>query len=273
VFTQENYKEQYLDLLHNERFSELKILLEKWEKTEPVNPEMYIACFNYYCNLDAKESVITGEMPDGRYGLYSKWEYNKDNVYEGITYLDKALPLLPNRLDMYWGKMEALLAIEDYKVAGETLSALIEISPKYNDSWSLGGGRVVNDGEADGERYFLDYINRYYSTFLNEPSDEAANALTSCASQQIKTYPKSVYAYNTLAVYYIYQNNYETALEYLLMAEKADGGDCIVLLNIGRLYAEMGNNAEAKEYLNKVITAGDAKEQDTARYYLEEYNL
>jgi tetratricopeptide (TPR) repeat protein len=251
----------------------LKILLEKWEKTEPANPEVYIAYFNYYCNLDAKESVATGEMPDGSYGLYSTWEYNKNNVYEGIKYLDKALPLLPNRLDMYWGKMEALLAIEDYKAAGETLSALIEISPEYNDSWALGGGRPVNDGEVDGERYFLDYINRYYSAFLNEPSGEAANALTSCAGRQIKTYPESTYAYNMLAVYYIYQNSYETALEYLLMAEKADGSDCIVLLNIGRLYAETGNNAEAKAYLNKVITAGDAEEQDTARYYLDEYNL
>jgi tetratricopeptide (TPR) repeat protein len=42
LFAQENYKEQYLELLRNNQFDELKNLLGKWEKAEPKNPEMFI---------------------------------------------------------------------------------------------------------------------------------------------------------------------------------------------------------------------------------------
>jgi tetratricopeptide (TPR) repeat protein len=269
--TQGNYQEKYLELLEDERFGELKILLGKWEKSEPVNLEMYIAYFNYYCNLDLTETLTTETLPDGSYEVYRVWEYNKNNVYKGITYLDKALAIIPARLDIYWGKIEALFVIEDYKTAGETLSALIEISPKYNDSWVLGSGKKL--GDSEGESYLLEYINQYYATFLDDLSPEAANALINCATQQIKTYPGSTYAYNILAVYYLYRDDRDTALEYLLTAEQADSGDCIILLNIGRLYAEMQNNAKANEYFSKVLKIGDAEERDTARQYLDEYNL
>jgi tetratricopeptide (TPR) repeat protein len=266
---QENYREQYRELLENRRFDELPDLLEKWERSEPENPEVYIGYFNYHCNLGASESAAMGEMPDGSYGVYTKREYNKRNVYEGITYLDKGLSYAPNRLDMYWGKIELLFEIEDFKAAGETLAALIEISPNYNDSWVLGGGRMVDDGEA----YFLDYVNRYYGILLDASSDEAATALINGATQQIKSYPENTFAYNVLAVHYIYQEDFETALGYLRAAEKVDGTDCIILLNIGRLYAELQDGDAAKEYFDKVIKIGDADEQDAARYYMEVYGL
>jgi hypothetical protein len=266
---EESYKDRYLKLLGDGRFSELKILLEEWEKKEPENPEMHIGFFNYYCNLDMITEPTMGRMPDGRYGFYNKRVYNKDNVYKGITYLDKDLTFSPNRLDIYWGKIELLFEIEDFNAAGETLFHVIEISPNYNASWALGDNKPVNNGKV----YFLDYIYRYYDILMNAPSNDAATALIKCTKLQMKLYPESTFAYNILAVYYILQSEYETALDYLLAAEKADGTDCIILINIGRLYAEMKNNVQAKDYLDKVIRIGSAEEKRQAQYYIDQYNL
>ena len=132
-----------------------------------------------------------------------------------------------------------------------------------------GDNKPVNDGKD----YFLGYISRYYETFLNSPSDDAANALINCTQLQMKMYPESTFAYNILSVYYIYRNEYETALDYLLAAEKADGNDCIILLNIGRLYAEMKDTVKAKAYFDKTLRIGDAKFKKQAEYYIEQYNL
>jgi hypothetical protein len=266
---QESYKDQYLRLLRNGQFNELKALLEKWEKAEPANPELYIGFFNYYCNLDAAEGTAMGKMPDGRYGVYAKREYNKKNVYEGIKYLDKGLAFAPNRLDMHWGKIELLFEIEDFKGAGETLFNVIEMSSKYNASWALGDNKPVDNGK----NYFLGYVSRYYETLLNSPSDDAANALINCAQLQIKTYPESTFAYNILAVYYIYRDEYETALDYLLTAEKADGNDYVILINIGRLYAEMKDNVKAKAYFDKTIRIGDAAAKKQAKSLIAYYKL
>jgi tetratricopeptide (TPR) repeat protein len=269
LFAQENYKEQYLELLRNNQFDELKNLLGKWEKAEPKNPEMFIGFFNYFSRLGAAEKSVMGQMPDGRFGVYHKMDFNKENVYKGIKYLDKGLTINPNRLDMYWGKIEILFEIEDYKTVGDTLKKLIEISPNYNNSWLLGGGKSVNDGE----NYFIDYINRYYNRLLNSSSDDAAGALVKCTEQQIKTYPKSAYAPNTLAIYYVYQEKYDEALKYFLSAEEIDCTDCLVLINIGRLYATIKNNTKAKEYFNKVLEIGKTEEKEQAKYFIAQFQL
>jgi hypothetical protein len=42
-----------------------------------------------------------------------------------------------------------------------------------------------------------------------------------------------------------------------LAAEKINNMDCIILINIGRMYIELNNSIKAREYLNKVLEIGN----------------
>lgn len=54
-----------------------------------------------------------------------------------------------------------------------------------------------------------------------------------------------------------------------LAAEKINNMDCIILINIGRMYIELNNSIKAREYLNKVLEIGNVNERRVAEYYLE----
>jgi predicted Zn-dependent protease len=269
LFAQENYKAQYLELMRNGKFDELKTLLENWETDERENPEMFIAYFNYYVNRNVEVVQSIYRDNSGQQILGPKRNYNKEDVYTGIEYLDRSLKFTPNRLDMYWGKIEVLLEIADYKQAGDVLNNLIKLSPKYNNNWFLSDNRKVPNGEV----YFMDYIYRYYDALISFDTPETLNIVKQCAETQIVTYPQSTYGYNILSIYYIMTNKNEEALKQLLLAENVNNNDCTILINIGRLYGEMNNKTKSKEYLDKVIRIGNQNEKQRAQYYKNQYEL
>ncbi|MDR2842565.1 MAG: hypothetical protein LBV52_05135 [Spirochaetaceae bacterium] len=264
VFAQDNYKETYLQLLRDGKYDELKTWLAKWEKAEPKNPEMFIGYFNYYANRSKREQPTMGQMPNGMYGLYNAVSYDPSDIKKGISYLDKGLKFTPNRLDMYYGKIDSLFAIKDYESAGKALYHLIGISPKYNETWLLGGNRPA----PGGEMYFLQYIGGYFSEFFNIGTDDALEQAKKCSEYEIKIYPNSTRGYNVLAIYYIMRGNIENALKHLQDAEKVDDTDCVILVNIGEAYVRLKNIDKAQEYLNRVMKIGSDIEKRQAQYYL-----
>jgi tetratricopeptide (TPR) repeat protein len=268
LIAQTNFKDTYLELLQSGRFDDLKILLENWENSEPQNPEMFIGYFNYYVNKSAEVRMST-YVENGRHFFGPKKYYSHGDVYDGINYLDKALGCAPNRLDIYWGKIEILMEIGDYTQAGETLYNLIGLSPEYNNNWLLGNGRTVQNGE----QYFLNYINRYYDRMLYADMPGVRDIIKRCAEKQIEIYPHSIYGYNILAMYHMMVEETEAALNQLLLAETINDSDCTILINIGRLYGEMGNREKSKEYLSKVSGIGNAEERRRAQYYIDQFGL
>ncbi|MDR1788323.1 MAG: hypothetical protein LBR16_07740 [Treponema sp.] len=273
LFAQEDYKAKYLELLNSKQFDQLSEWLAEWEAAEPENPEMFIGYFNYFCQRNMQTAAAMGRMPNGQYGLYNQLRFRDDDVYEGISYLDKGLGSTPNRLDMYWGKIEILLKIEDYKTAGDTFHDLLAVSPQYNTRWLLGGNKPVPAKE--GEEYFIGYADRYYDAFIAamDRSEDAANALIQCAQKQIEVYPKSNHAHNYLAIYYMDHGKQSESLALLLAAEKIDPKDYIIAGSLAQLYAEMGEKKKAKTYFNKVLKAGNSQSKEWARNMIKEYGL
>jgi tetratricopeptide (TPR) repeat protein len=263
VFADGKYQEKYLELLRDGNFDALKLLLEEWEKAEPKNPEMFIGYFNYYVNSGA-EKVTEVFSDGGRQFMGSRTRYNNEDVYKGIQYLDRGLAAAPDRLDMYWGKIEILMAINDFAKAGDTLYDLIGLSPKHNNKWRLANNQPVQNGRE----YFLDYINRYFTRCTDQNTEDSMNAAKRCSEREIEVYPKSTYGYNNLAVYYVYSDKIQDALNTLLKAETVNGKDGIILLNIGRMYIELDNKAKAREYFNKVLKIGTPQEKQGAEYFL-----
>jgi tetratricopeptide (TPR) repeat protein len=264
-YADDNYKDRYLSLLRNEQYAELKLLLEQWEIAEPQNSEMYIGFFNYYVHTGAVQGSGIMQDGDGRLVLGPTVSYKSENVYKGIEYLDKGLAFAPNRLDMYWGKIELLMEIGDYAKAGEILYNLIGLSPGYNNNWRLGDNRPVQDGE----NYFLGYIMRYFAKCIEIKTSESLEIAKKCSEKIMETYPQSTYGYNILGNYYTAIDNFEEALKIFLLAEGIDNTDCIVLINIGIMYIEKNSSEKARDYFNRVLRLGNENEKRQAQYYLD----
>jgi tetratricopeptide (TPR) repeat protein len=264
-YAEENYKNRYLELLRSNQYDELILWLERWERAEPQNPEMCIGFFNYYVRTGSERGTGT-IWENGRLIYGPKTIYRIENVNKGIEYLDRGLRFTPNRLDMYWGKIELLMEIDDYTRAAQILYDLIETSPRYNNEWLLGDNRHIQDGTE----YFLNYILRYFvkCTEVNIPASMEMARI--CAEKLIEVYPNRVYGYNNMGNYYIAGRRFGEALNCFLAAERINNTDCIILINIGRMYIELNNAIKAREYLNKVLEIGNANERRAAQYYLDQ---
>jgi tetratricopeptide (TPR) repeat protein len=207
LYAEEMYKNRYLELLRSNQYDELLVWLKQWKRAEPQNPEMCIGFFNYYIHTGSEQGTGT-IWENGRLLYGPKIIYRIENVNKGIEYLDRGLKFAPNRLDMYWEKIELLMEIDDYTRAGQTLYDLIEISPRYNDEWLLGDNRRIQNGTE----YFLNYILRYFAkcTEVNIPASMEMARI--CAEKLIEVYPNTVYGYNNMGNYYVVGRRFEEAL-------------------------------------------------------------
>ena len=275
------YQETYTDLFNAGKYDELFNHLQLWENREPENPEMFIAYFNYFIARDKfsgvsidterKGSGPTMEITDSQSGeivgyLNDSVQYNTEDILTAVGYLDRGLGITPNRLDMRFGKIHILNEIGYYKMAGDELFAALEISKKINNNWLWSGNEEIENGES----FFINSIQDYYSLWLSTAKEEAFAQIKLCTEKQIELYPEYIQAYNVLAIYYLVNRQFQEGLRYLLQAEKIDPNDCIVLVNIGRTYLNMNNKEKAEEYFKRVLEIGNEQDRQYAQYFLNQ---
>jgi tetratricopeptide (TPR) repeat protein len=260
-----DYKRFYVELLNNNRFDELFTHLQEWETMENENPEMYIAWFNYYIRLGSSSGIAMGRMNDGRYGIYDQTDYLLENLYKGIEYLDTGLEYNKNRLDMYFGKISILNEVDDYQKAGEEVMKILLLSKENKNAWLWSDNTKVDDGE----RVFINALGSYYAVWINASTEISLDQLKTCATKQIELYPQYIETYNYLSIYYLINNDYNNAIQYLEKALTLNENDSIVLTNLGRAYMSIGNNTKAKECFHKVLLVGNEEDKECAQSYLD----
>jgi tetratricopeptide (TPR) repeat protein len=274
-------KSKYLELLNENKLTELFEHLQKWEKSEPQNPEVYIGYFNYYIRKGSKsgvaikkysksnkEQIVITDPETGEIVGYltDTIFYDYEEIQHAFEYLDKGLKYGPNRLDMYFGKMHLLNEIEDYEKAGKTLINILNISIKNNNKWLWSDNTPIEDAE----RFFLDTIQDYYNNWFNAQTEYSLEAIRVVSIEQIKLYPSNIYGYNNLGTYHATKKQYDEALVFFLKAEEIDENDIIVLFNIAHCYKVLDNKKMAKQYYEKIIEIGDKEAVEYAKKMLAE---
>jgi len=275
------YQKTYENLFNEKEYNKILDHLQLWQKNEPNNPEMFIAYFNYFIyrnkfsgisiDKEKKGTEPTLAITDQQSGeivgyMNDSTQYDTDDVLTAVEYLNKGLIIAPNRLDMHFGKIHILNDIGFYEMAGKELFVTLETSKKINNNWLWANNEIIENGEL----FFIDNIQDYYSLWLNASTEEAYNQIKLCAEKQLELYPENIYAHNILAVYYSMNNQFQEALKYFLQAENINPDDCIVLTNIGRVYLNLNDKQKAEEYFRKVLQIGNEQDKQYAQYFLKQ---
>lgn len=249
-------------------------VLKEWEKVEPNNPALYISYFSYYAYRSAKQGYgRIYEDLSNRMG--ERLVFNLDDIKIALKYLDKAINIAPDRLSYYCNKIEFSFEIEDYKTAGDTICAVLVDTKRNSEKWAL----------AEDENYVLETMDKYYYILINhgysggvrktknsfnEVKFETETQLKRCLETQIKLFPKDMSAFNYYGMYYFEKNDAQNALQWFLKGENIAPKDSIVLINIGRTYAKLGDKKKSKQYYDKVISLGQNPYKDIAKDLISE---
>jgi tetratricopeptide (TPR) repeat protein len=274
-------KATYEQLLQQQKYPELLKHLQKWEVSEPRNPEVYIAYFNYYLSIGRKEGVSIDKAPKRGADVLTITDpktnkvlgymnpstiYNTDDVAQALIKLNEGMSYGPDRLDMYFGKIFILNEVFDYRTAGSVLVEVLNRSQANGNRWFWSNNEPVKNAEF----FLLNSVQDYYEKWLENGSDAALRSVTAAADLQMRMYPGNIYAYNDMGFAYAVKKDYRQALACFLQAEKIDKRDGIVLANVAHTYVEIGRKDKAIEYYNKMLQYGNDEDKQYAKARLAE---
>ncbi|MEO3407203.1 hypothetical protein AAFN85_25015 [Mucilaginibacter sp. CAU 1740] len=256
-------------------------LLQNWQKTGTNDPDFYIAFYNYYAKKAITEVLsLQKDQPEGKSFQISdstgktvaylgggRLAYNFAYVDKGFSYINTGIDKFPSRLDMRFGKVYLLGAIENYKTFSEEIIKTVTYGQTIGFKWVWSNGKPLDDPE----NYMLGTIQDYVLQLYNA-GEQNMNYIRDISLAILKYKPDHVVSLSDLSISYIAKKEYSHALEALLKAEKLSPHDYVVLNNIAYCYQQQGNKPDAIKYYQLVKQYGDDEAKVEADKKLAELN-
>lgn len=280
--TGQTLKQQFNELVSKKDTVGQKELLEKWEKTDNNDPELFVAYFNYYVIKSKNEIITLGQNPKGKDVLqimdqdttkkepvgfiYGDTYYNPDLLSKGFEWINKGIEKHPNRLDMRFGKIYMFGQIEDYENFTKEIIKTIDYSAINKNKWTWADSKPLDDPKE----FMLSSIQNYQIQLYNTENDDLLENMKRIAEAVLKYYPDHIESLSNLSIVFMLQKQYDKALEPLLKAEKLNPKDYIVLSNIAQAYKLKGDTKNAIKYYELTLKHGDEQAKKYAQGQIDE---
>jgi len=253
-------------------------VLKEWRKAAPEDPQLYIDWFNFYVFKARHEVIAMTAAPatGGQFSiqdksgkevgnLHGEIGYDDKIVQQGIAYIDTGILKFPDRLDMRFGKTFILGQIDNYSGFTNTIIAAFNHGNKIHMKWLWTGGKPLDDPE----KFMLSTAQTYINQLYNEGPDQLGH-MRSVVQVILKYFPNDVPNLSNLAITYIMDKDYKSALTSLLKAATITPSDSIVLNNIAYCYAQVDDKPNAIKYYQLTVKYGDADAKEFAGKKLKE---
>ncbi len=278
----QTFKEQFEDLISKKDTVKQQQLLEKWEKTDNNDPELFVAYFNYFI-IKSKEEVVTfGQNPKGNDVLqvmnqdttkkepiafiYGDTYYDPNLLSKGFDWISKGIEKYPNRLDMRFGKIYMFGQLEDYEKFTVEIMKTIDYSNQNKNKWTWTNNKQLDNSKE----IMLSSIQDYQIQLYNTERDSLLTNMKQIAETVLNYYPDHVESLSNISIVFMLREQYEKALEPLLKAEKLNSKDYIILSNIAHAYKMKGNEKNAIKYYKLTLKYGDQETKEYAQEQIEE---
>ena len=280
------YREHYRALVQQHKSPEATAVVLEWEKTQPQDPDVYVAKFNVLLRaaerpLRAGGPATTGYVRGTGNGITvgdELTDYEPAQVQEAIRVLRKGLALAPDRLDIHFGMAKACEDIGDAAQQYQILSeALAWRQSAQGRPWRWQDGAALPEPEAQFVPAAVEeYIGPYWSSAAaDEPTpgtgvplkigpDNATHQTSyqrglALAELLVKYYPQSSLGYFNRALYYGLAHDEPQALTEFAQADQRQPNDPETLANLTRLSLQLKHKAAAQGYLARLRKYPDFK--------------
>jgi tetratricopeptide (TPR) repeat protein len=278
----QTFKQQFNDLLSTKDSVGQRQVLEKWEKSDRNDPELFVAYFNYYIVKSKKEIIALGQNPQGKEGfeirnqdttknepiafMYGDTYYDSPLLSKGFEWISEGINKHPDRLDMRFGKIYMFLETKDYETFTTEIIKTIDYSNENGNKWTWTNSKPLDDPKE----YMLGSIHDYQLELYKLENDELLDNMKRIAETVLKYYPDHVESLTNISIVFMIEKQYDKALENLLKAEQINNKDYIVLNNIARAYKLKGDNKNAIKYYKLMIKHGDKEAKKYAQAQIDE---
>lgn len=271
IFSQNLNQEKYINLIQNNKLDELFTHLQKWEEQNENDVELCIAYFNYYLRIGQTSKTILGPLGDGGYGLYEKQFYDKKPTEVALLYLDKALKIAPNRLDVHFGKSNILARTNQYDKLKNAIITFLNYSKEINDNWYWSNNVSFKDQGWSVEEAMTSGVTDYLNIMLSD-YENSKTYIQDVLNLYLQKYPNNVIGLNVAARYYDLKGDTTTKISLLEKAHEIDPLDYIIIGNLAYTYESIKDNTTAIKYYKLMLEIDNESSQQYGRNGLERLN-
>ncbi len=258
--------------------------LKAWKAECQDDVEMLAAYGSYYFNqskrgkaanpakLTAREEILlSGGSPETNdAGPDPEARFDRKGLARAADYWKKAVFLYPGRMDIRFWLARAYQDMDNFEAQYQTLAEALQYADKNKKKLRWNNNENLPDRRSQFIPETMQDFEAYYFARQQKASDEKAFRL---AKLTLTFYPNHPSAYNSMAAYYSYRQDWEHTLKYLILASQRDPQDSLVLNNIGNILMRLDKKKEAAVYYKKVVEMGaDGKSVEHAKRKLEVLN-
>ena len=240
--TAEEYMKRYENLVSRVGTSGLGVetLLDKWEADWPEDLDMLQARFlGQAPTLALKDSL-------GKDVNYFQETFYDDELFgQGIRYIEKAIQLAPERLDLRFNKVAALVGYEKESpdMALSDLKSLIDYNASQKPKWQYPGITVDKD-------YFDAAIQEYCFVFFKYATPRCYDAFRDLSQKMLDYEPNNTLFLDNLGSYYLVaKRDDKNALKYYNKVLKIKKDDITAIRNCVLLARNSKDTKLEKKYL------------------------
>lgn len=284
--TSEEFNTRYENLVKHVGYDGVGVetVLNKWEAAFPDDDDMLVGKFNYYLTKSSYSEIVKkdqdrfmGEKPVvalkdslGNDVNYFQESFFVDSLFAiSSQTIDKAVKLYPDRLDLRFCKITALLAYEKESpdMATSALSALIDYDGTSHPLWKYGG-------EAAEKDLFITGIQEYCASLYTIGSGSSYESFRTLSEKMLKYHPDNTIFLSNLGTYYfIAKKDNKTAQKYYNKVLKKEPDNYTAIKNSVLMARRDKNTKLEKKYLPMLAKySPDESEKIAAQARLDAMN-
>jgi tetratricopeptide (TPR) repeat protein len=254
----ENYGAKYQALRDKKAGdTEMEALLAEWRTKKSDDPEAWVASANYYFNK--RETNISQKKPEaGDFPLKKEngeeagsisFPLDPANAKKAADLLEEATKKFADRLDIWCGLAFIYQESGNFDAQMGVLQKMVTYA-KAHPANLLWMGDKISEPQ---DKFVPEKLHGYAIYYEKKENEEDDKRFLKVAQFSAEQYPNHPYALNDVALYYSVEGDNEKTREWLEKAHKVDPKDTLVLVNLGRVASDMGDDAVAKKYYEEAL--------------------
>ena len=263
-----NKYQEFIKVATQDGISSKKTLafLKQWEKDEPDNAEMLYSWYLYHFiqanelikqTDDFSELKNSAMLPDtitrfGELQIKNIWimkdEGDGMKHYEkGLMYMQKAISLHPDILELYINKTDGFMRKKEFKYAASMLLDVMGLDSENHKRWTDFYGNAL-DERCD--TMLLEYFQSSFNALIEKNEFSLAEII---CDTLIRLYPNSPEYVFDKGVLYLTGGQREKALQHFLNFNEQHPNNGYVLNILANMYLESGDTVNMKKYATMLL--------------------
>ena len=254
---EQDYAARFKELQKLKADAQIDPLLDEWRAQKPNDPDAWITSANYYFNLALSPTVSTKPSERGDFDIVDKktgkiagsmsFKPHDALAKKAAQFLAEATKRFPNRLDIWCGLAYMHQERGDFESEFATLKSMVTYARDHSTELRWLKGAPL---PAPRDEFLADKLHTYTLYYHKKDAKPFLKLATFAAEQ----FPNKVYAYNDVAALNADSGDDKGAREWLEKANLVAPKDTLVLMNLGRVCANLGDVASAGKYFGQVVT-------------------